>query len=87
MINKILKVLAALGAFFSAIFYVLFRQAKEEQKVINEKYDNMSENLNALKAGEKAEMEIKHENEKLKKAVHNSNNLDAFNACNDILSK
>jgi hypothetical protein len=47
----------------------------------------MSENLNALKAGEKAEMEIKHENEKLKEAVHNSNNLDAFNACNDILSK
>ena len=87
MLKKILAVLAGIGAAFSAIFYVLFKQANEEKKVINEKYDNMNTNLDALKQGEKAEKELKKENEKLQEKVNSSNNLDSFNACNELLQK
>lgn len=87
MLKKILAALSVLGAGVAAIFYVLFKQAKEEQKVINDKYDDMSNNLDALKEAEKAEMELKQENEKLKQKAHNGNTLDSFNACNDLLSK
>ena len=87
MLKKILAILAAIGGVFSAIFFVLFKQAKEEKKAINEKYDNMSNNLDALAEGEKAEKELKKQNEELKEKAHSGNNLDAFNACNDLLSK
>ena len=87
MLKKILAALSVLGAGVASIFYVLYKQAKEEQKVINDKYDDMSNNLDALKEAEKAEMELKKENEKLKQKAHNGNTLDSFNACNDLLSK
>ena len=57
MIKKILAILAGIGAALSAIFYVLFQQKKDENKAINEKFDDMK------------------------------NNLDAFSACNELLSK
>ena len=87
MLKKILAVLAGVGAFFSAIFFVLFKQAKEEKKAINEKYDNMSNNLDALAEADKAEKELKKENEELVKKAHSGNSLDAFNACNELLQK
>ena len=87
MLKKILAVLAAIGAAFSAIFYVLFQQKKDENKAINEKFDDMKNNLDALAEGEKAEKELKKQNEELKEKAHSGNNLDAFNACNDLLSK
>ena len=87
MLKKILAVLAGVGAFFSAIFFVLFKQAKEEKKAINEKYDNMSDNLDALAEADKAEKELKKENEELVKKAHSGNSLDAFNACNELLQK
>ena len=87
MLKKILAVLAAIGAALSAVFYVLFKQAKDEKKAINEKYENMSDNTEALKAGEIAENKVKKENEELKKKINSSNTLDSFDACNDLLSK
>jgi predicted Holliday junction resolvase-like endonuclease len=87
MLKKILAVLAGIGAALSAVFYVLFRQAKKEKNAINEKYDNMSENTDALKRAEEAEKKVKKENEELKKKINSSNNLDSFDACNDLLSK
>ena len=87
MLKKILAALSVLGAGAASIFYVLYKQAKEERKVINDKYDDMSKNLDALADAEKAEMELKKENEKLKQKTHNGNTLDSFNACNDLLSK
>ena len=87
MLKKILAALSVLGAGAASIFYVLYKQAKEERKVINDKYDDMSKNLDALADAEKAEMELKKENEKLKQKAHNGNTLDSFNACNDLLSK
>ena len=47
----------------------------------------MSDNTEALKAGEIAENKVKKENEELKKKINSSNTLDSFNACNDLLSK
>ena len=87
MLKKILAVLAAIGAALSAVFYVLFREAKDQKKAIDEKYENMSDNTEALKAGEIAENKVKKENEELKKKINSSNTLDSFNACNELLSK
>ena len=87
MLKKILAVLAGIGAALSAIFYVLFQQKKDENKAINEKFDDMKNNLDALEAAEKAEKELKKENEELKEKAHSGNNLDAFNACNELLQK
>ncbi len=87
MLKKILAALSVLGAGVASIFYVLYKQAKEEQKVINDKYDDMSKNLDALADADKAEKELKKENEKLKEKAHSGNTLDSFNACNDLLSK
>jgi signal transduction histidine kinase len=87
MLKKILAILSAVGAFFSALFFVLFKKEKEEKKVITEKYDNMSKNLDALAEGEKAEKELKKENEELQEKAHNGNNLDNFDACNELLQK
>jgi uncharacterized protein YlxW (UPF0749 family) len=87
MLKKILTILSAVGAFFSALFFMLFKKEKEEKKTITEKYDNMSKNLDALAEGEKAEKELKKENEELQKKVNSSNTLDSFNACNELLQK
>ena len=87
MLKKILAVLAAIGAALSAVFYVLFREAKDQKKAIDEKYENMSDNTEALKAGEIAENKVKKENEELKKKINSSNTLDSFDACNNLLSK
>ena len=87
MLKKILAVLAAIGAALSAVFYVLFKEAKDQKKAIDEKYENMSDNTEALKAGEIAENKVKKENEELKKKINSSNTLDSFDACNELLSK
>lgn len=87
MIKKILAILAAIGTFFSAIFFVLFKQANEEKKAEREKSKNLNTNLEAVKAGDKAEKELKKENEELIKQAHSGNNIDTFNACNSLLSK
>jgi hypothetical protein len=87
MLKKILAILSAVGAFFSALFFMLFKKEKEEKKAITEKYDNMSKNLDALAEGEKAEKELKKENEELQKKVNSGNNIDSFDACNKLLQK
>ena len=87
MLKKILAILAGIASFFAAIFYVLFQQKKDENKKINEKFDDMKNNLDALEAAENAEKELKQVHEKLKEKAHSGNTLDSFNACNDLLSK
>ena len=87
MLKKILAVLAGIASFFAAIFYVLFQQKKDENKKINEKFDDMKNNLDALEAAENAEKELKEVHEKLKEKAHSGNTLDSFNACNELLSK
>ena len=85
MIKKILAVLAAVGSVFSAIFFVLFKQAKEEQRAESEKREQAENALNAQTNAQKKENEVKKENDKKREKIHSSNNLDAFNAASDIL--
>jgi hypothetical protein len=87
MLKKILAILAAVGAFFSAIFYVLFQQKKDENKALNEKFEDMANNLDAITEADKATNEVKKENEEIKQKINSGNTLDSFNACNDLLSK
>lgn len=85
--NKIIKILAAIGSLFSAIFFVLFKQAKEEQKNEAEKNKELIKNMDALQYSEYIKNEVKKQNEELVEKAHGNNTLDAFNACNDLLSK
>ena len=87
MLKKILAVLAGLGAAFSAIFFVLFKEAREQRKVEEEKNENLNTNLDALKEADRAENEVKKENEELVQKAHSGNTLDSFSACNELLSK
>ena len=87
MLKKILAVLAAIGAAFSAIFYVLFQQKKDENKALNEKFEDMANNLDAITEADKAANEVKKENEEIKQKINSGNTLDSFNACNNLLSK
>ena len=85
--NKIIKILAAVSSLFSAIFFVLFKQAKEEQKNETEKNKELIKNMDALQYSEYIKNEVKKQNEELIEKAHGNNTLDAFNACNDLLSK
>ena len=87
MLKKILAALAGLGAAFSAVFFVLFKEAREQRKLEEKENKNLNDNIEALKAGEKAANEVKKENEELKQKAHSGNTLDSFNACNELLSK
>ena len=87
MLKKILSILAALGAFFSAIFYVLFRQAKEERKAEEEKNKDLIKNMDAVQYSEHIKNEVKKQNEELIEKANGDNTLDAFNACNELLQK
>lgn len=96
MLKKILAALAAIGAFFSALFYVLLRQAKDEQKIKDAevKADAAERRADAMEAARKAEnavskkkAETEAEDEKLNQRVHSGDTLDSFNAGIDMLRK
>ena len=78
MIKKILAVLAVIGAFFSAVFYVLFKQAKDEQKI--QQAEAVAERAQAEAAVAKKQTELKKEDEELAQKSHSGNKLDNFNA-------
>ena len=87
MLKKILSILAAIGAFFSAIFYILFKQAKEERKAEEEKNKDLINNMDAVQYSEHIRNEVKKQNEELIEKANGDNTLDAFNACNELLQK
>ena len=96
MIKKILAALAAVGAFFSALFYVLFKQAKDERKYVEEhwKREEAEKQLEAERAAREAEQnaanrrcELAKEDEKLDQKIHSADNLDSFNAGLDMLRR
>lgn len=94
MIKKLLIILSGIGAFFSAVFYVLFRQKKEEneqlKKESKEKTNSIEEQRKIIDAERKAVEEMNKEkkaNEKLVQDSHSGNHLDNFNAGIGILSK
>jgi hypothetical protein len=96
MLKKILAALAAIGAFFSAIFYVLMKQAKAERKLeeaeaeakqAESRADAMEAARNAENAVSKKLAETEAEDEKLNQRVHSGDSLDSFNAGIDMLRK
>ena len=94
MIKKLLAIISGIGALFTAIFYVLFRQKKEEneqlKKESKEKTDTIEEQRKVIDAERKAVEEMnkeKKENEELVQDSHSGNHLDNFNAGLRILSK
>lgn len=96
MLKKILAALAAIGAFFSAIFYVLMRQAKAERKQeeaeaeakqAESRADAMEAARNAENAVSKKLAETEAEDEKLNQRMHSGDGLDSFNAGIDMLRK
>ena len=83
MIKKILAVLAGIGAFFSAVFYVLFKKARDERaqqedRAIKAECDAAIARKNA---------ELKQEDQELAQKNHSGNQLDNFNAGLDRLQK
>lgn len=87
MLKKILAVIAGIGSALSAVFFVLFRQAKEEQKEAEQKNKDLINNMDALQYSEHIQNEVKKQNEELVQKAHSGNNLDAFDACNELLQK
>lgn len=87
MIKKILAVISAIGAFFSAVFFLMFKNASNEKKVIKKENEDLKDNLEAIVEADKAVNREKKANEKLLEKVHSSNKLDSFNACNELLQK
>lgn len=96
MLKKILAALAAIGAFFSAVFYVLMKQAKDEQKIkeaeekaekAQSRADVQEAARNAENAVSKKKAELEAEDEKLNQRVHTGDGLDSFNAGIDLLRK
>ena len=83
MIKKLLAILAGIGAFFSAVFYVLFKQAKEER--MQQEDRAMKAECDAAIAQKNAE--LKKEDEELAQKSHSGNQLDNFNAGLDRLRK
>ena len=96
MLQKILKILAGLGAAFSAVFYVLMKQSKDEQKVEHaevraEKAEQTAETVQEVYKVEKAVaeklVEEKKEDEILVEKVHSGDSLESFDAGLDLLRR
>lgn len=85
MIKKLLAILAGIGAFFSAVFYVLFKQAKHEQK--RDALDARAEKAEEAAAVAVRNAELKKEDEALAQKSHSGAKLDNFNAGLDRLRK
>lgn len=96
MIKKILAVLAAVASFFSAIFYVLMKQAKTEKKLAEAEQraqdaERREEQTEVVREAEKAVAEtvvkLEKEDEELVKRAGAGNDLSSFNAGIDLLRK
>ena len=88
MLKKILAVLAGIGAALSALFFVLFKKEKDENKRREKENDEIKNNLYAVTEAEKIVNEVRKENAKKLEEIKNSSaNLDSFNAINECLSK
>lgn len=94
MIKKILAVLAAIGGFFSAMFFVLMKQAKAEKNLAENECQQVQEKLEQEKKLHETENAVassikkqEAESEKLVQESKKGNNLNAFNAGIERLRK
>ncbi|MCR5284851.1 MAG: hypothetical protein K6D95_04580 [Treponema sp.] len=94
MIKKILAVFTGIGAFFSALFFVLFKQAKAEKKVLKKEVEAETLRADSNEEARKVEANIhqtlvekEKENAELIEKAHSGNSLDNFNAGLELLRK
>ena len=94
MIKKILAVFTGIGAFFSALFFVLFKQANAEKKVLKKEVEAETLRADSNEEARKVEANIhktlvekEKENAELIEKAHSGNSLDNFNAGLELLCK
>lgn len=94
IITKILGLFSVIGGIISTIFYVLFKQKKEENKQLQEdikrsenKIDEQQKIIDFTEEFENQKQEIKNKHKEEFEKVSNDNKLDNFNAMVDILQK
>lgn len=94
MLKKILAVLAAIGGFFSALFFVLFKQAKLEQKIdeaerkaqdAEQRAENIRQLYDIETAVHKTITDKEKADEENRLEMQAGNGLDSFNAGLDLL--
>ena len=92
--DRILIILSGIGAVFSATFYVLFKQKKDENAALkkeNEQLENVNHSneviTEALQQSHQEGINEQIQNEELINTAHGPSNFSAFNACADLLSK
>lgn len=92
--DRVFIVLSGIGAVFSAIFYVLFKQKKEENQALKKEKEQLEEvnNTNqviteALQQSHQEGINEQIQNEELVQTAHGPATLSAFNACTELLSK
>lgn len=91
--DRVLIVLSGIGAVFSAIFYVLFKQnienqaLKKEQEQLEEVNNTNQVITEALQQSHQEGINEQIQNEELVNIAHGPANLSAFNACTELLSK
>jgi len=91
-LNKLFGILAAIGGAFAAVFYVLFKQKKDENEQLKKDNENQKEELetrqkitDALSESQKAGIEEQKKNEELKADLHSGNSAKSFNAVTKLL--
>lgn len=92
--DRVLFILSGIGAVFSAVFYVLFKQKKEENTALKKEQEHL-EAINhsneviteALQQSHQEGINVQIQNQELINTAHGASNFSAFNACADLLSK
>ena len=87
--DKLMVIISATAAFFSAVFYVLFRQAKEEKRVAKEKLEEQKKRLEEIQdtmSKEQTLKDIKKECDKIEKKTISNLDGDASRPLSDVLS-
>ncbi|MBO7712194.1 MAG: hypothetical protein J6S85_01665 [Methanobrevibacter sp.] len=94
MIKKILAILSAIGAFLSAVFYVLFRQAKAERQLAEKEAQEEKQKKETIeKVAEKNKgiaqkiARTEAEDEGINNKINSGNTIDNFNAGIELLRK
>lgn len=97
--ETLIKIGAGIAAIATAIFYVLFKEHKEnnleerlaqqeaELKEERKKAEEAGVHIEAMQDAQQKENEERKENEKIKQEVHSGNSLAAHNALLDGLRK
>lgn len=94
IINKLITIFGAVGALFSAIFYVLFKQKKDENNALKKEVEAAKADKNeALQVTKQtidavdASVKVKKEYEEELQIIHSNSDLHATDAGINLLHK